>query len=169
MEPSPMPDRPNPIRETDDEARALALRLIEGARIAALAVADPATGAPYVSRIAVGLVGGAGLAALVSALSLHTRALRADPRACLLLGEPSGKGDPLAQPRLSLSATARFVPPGDPEDARLRAAWTALHPKSRLYLGLPDFAFVLFTPVSAALNGGFARAFALAASDLKLS
>ncbi len=47
------PNRQNPIRETDDEARRLARRLIGEANYASLAVLDEDTGFPVVSRIAV--------------------------------------------------------------------------------------------------------------------
>ena len=49
-----MPEPVNPIRPTDDDARALARALLSGARHAALAVLHPDTGAPFVSRIALG-------------------------------------------------------------------------------------------------------------------
>ena len=44
---------------------------------------------------------------LVSDLSHHTRALRADPACSLLVGEPGEKGDPLTHPRLSLQGRMR--------------------------------------------------------------
>src|SRR5690606_9491545 len=40
------------------------------------------------------------------------------------------------------------------------------HPKARTYKDLPDFAFYRLNPVSALLNGGFARAFRLDAGQL---
>ncbi|MCZ8133726.1 MAG: pyridoxamine 5-phosphate oxidase, partial [Rhodobacteraceae bacterium] len=49
-----MPTRPDPVAATDDEARALARSLIDGATHAALAVTDPADGTPGISRIAIG-------------------------------------------------------------------------------------------------------------------
>ena len=56
-----MPEPVNPIRPTDDDARALARALLSGARHAALAVLHPDTGAPFVSRIALGLAVGIAL------------------------------------------------------------------------------------------------------------
>ena len=46
-----MTDKPSVIRETDDEARALARRLLRSARYVALAVLEPETGYPSVSRV----------------------------------------------------------------------------------------------------------------------
>lgn len=155
----------SPIRPTDDAARALARGLIEAARHAALGVIDPGTGAPSVSRIALGVVD-ASLVTLVSDLALHSRAMRANPAVSLLIGEPGARGDPLTHPRLSIQATARFNPRDGADHARLRDAWRKARPKSALYLDFADFRFVTLHPVSAALNGGFGRAFALTPADL---
>lgn len=160
------PARPDPVQPADAEARALARKLLAEARFCALAVLEPGTGHPFVSRIALGCDAAGLPLSLVSGLSLHTRALRADPACCLLVGEPGPKGDPLTHPRLSLRARAMFVPQDGSEHATLRANWLAQNPKATVYADLPDFAFVRFHPVSAALNGGFARAFALTAADL---
>ena len=158
----------NPIRPTDDAARVEAQGLIRTARTAAIAVIDPATGAPFVSRIAVGVLPGDRLATLVSSLSLHTRALMADPRCCLLLGEPGDRGDPLNHPRLSMTANARFLLRDGADDARARRDWVTIHPKAKLYADFADFSVVLFTPVAAALNGGFARAYSIDGAELGL-
>jgi hypothetical protein len=159
------PPRPDPVQPADDEARALTRKLLSEARFAALAVTEP-DGHPFASRIALGLDAAGVPLSLVSGLSGHTRALRANPACCLLVGEPGPRGDPLTHPRLSLRARAVFVAPDSPDHAALRAAWLARNPKATVYADLPDFRFVRFHPVSAALNGGFARAFALTAADL---
>lgn len=161
-----MAEKRNPINETDDAARALARRLIDEARTGALAVLHPDTSAPFVSRIAVGTDAAGTPVTLISALALHTRALRADPRAALLLGEPGLKGDPLTHPRLTLTVTARFLDPAAPERESLRARWLADHPKSKLYVDFPDFSFVRLDVAGAAFNGGFGKAYELTPSDL---
>lgn len=162
-----MPETPpSPIRPTDDAARALARQLIDAARHGALAVVHPETGLPHVTRIAVATDPEGMPLTLISALSLHTRALRTEPRACLLLGAPGPRGDPLTHPRLSLDITAGFVPRGADHD-RLREIWLAQHPKARLYVDFTDFAFVRLAPRGAALNGGFGKAWQLTAGDLQ--
>jgi putative heme iron utilization protein len=54
----------------------------------------------------------------------------------------------------------------DPARPGLRDRWLERNPRARIYIDLPDFAFVRLTPVSALLNGGFARAFRLDPEDL---
>lgn len=160
-----MPAPIDPIRPTDAEARALARRLIDEARFAALAFLDPDTGAPAISRIAVQTDAGGQPITLISGLAAHFRALAADPRAALLLGEPGDKGDPLTHPRLSLTVTACFVEKGAEHDL-LCARWLGVQPKAKLYIDLPDFRFVRLAMVAGLLNGGFGRAFRLSAADL---
>lgn len=164
-----MPEPTSPIRPTDEEARALARRLIAGARFAALSVLHPETGGPYVSRIALGRTAEGTPVTLISSLALHTTALKADPRAALLIGEPGSKGDPLAHPRLSLRACARFIARDDPAHAAIRKTYLADHPKSKVYADFADFGFVLFEAEGAALNGGFGRAYMLTPEDLGLA
>ena len=164
-----MPDKIDPIRDIDDAARALARDLIGAARIAALGVIEPETGAPFVSRIAFGLGPDGDPMTLVSDLALHAKALRADPRAALLIGEPGGKGDPLTHPRLTLRATARFLDTAAADRARLREAWLRHHPKAALYVDFADFRFVAFDVESGHLNAGFAKAYALGQNDLKVT
>jgi len=162
-----MADQISPLRDTDDAARTLARSVIAAARTAALAVIDPETGGPHVSRIAFGRAADGTCLALLSDLALHTRALRAHPRASLLLGEPEAKGDPLTHPRLTLGVTAWPVT-DDLERARLKPIWLALQPKSRLYVDFADFHFFRFEIVYGHLNGGFGRAYALDENDLRI-
>lgn len=158
----------DPIRETDDESRALARGLIDGASFAALGVLDPQTGAPMVSRVALATTPDGQPVTLVSDLSLHTRALRANPVCSLLVGEPGERGDPLTHPRLTLQARARFLRHGEPGHAALRAHYLARQPKAQVYIDFADFSFALFAVSEAHLNGGFGRAYRLMPADLGL-
>lgn len=155
-----------PIRPTDDEARMKARRLLAVAAHGALGTLDPDSGAPLVTRIALAMSPEGLPVTLVSDLSAHTRALRADPRASVLVGEPGPKGDPLTHPRLTLRARARFVPHGGEEHARLRRFYLAQRPKSALYADFADFSFVVLDPLGASLNGGFGKAYSLTRADL---
>ncbi|MFN4204166.1 MAG: HugZ family protein [Tabrizicola sp.] len=162
--PSDLPRR-DPVQVADAEALALARRLMSLDH-AALAWIDPDTGTPGISRITFARDPEAGLLTLVSGLAPHFRALRDRPDCALMLGEVGDKGDPLTHPRLMIRARAAFVAPGDPARPGLRDRWLERNPKARIYIDLPDFAFVRLTPVSALLNGGFARAFHVAPRDL---
>jgi putative heme iron utilization protein len=157
--------RPDPVRPADDDARALARALIGDARHAALAVTHP-EGGPFVTRIALATAPGGTPLTLISTLSLHTRALALDPHCALLVGEPGARGDPLTHPRLTLRCRAEPVAADDPGRPELRAHYLRLRPKARLYIDFADFMLVRFRPLSAALNGGFGRAFALTPADL---
>ena len=153
------PLRINPIRETDDEALALAAEL-SAETLGALAVLEPETSYPAVSRASV-VLDGADPVVFVSDLSHHTRALKADPRCSLMLGTAPGKGDPLAFPRVTLFADAAPVERGGEEHARLRAAWLEAHPKAALYMDFADFRFWRLRVRRASLNGGFGKAYEL--------
>ncbi len=159
-----MNDKPQVIRDTDDDARRQARILLRGARFAAIGVLDPETGFPFVSRVLLGMDSDGAAVILVSNLSAHTTALLADPRASLLTGEP-GKGDPLAHPRLTLQCTAESVERDSDSHQRLRARFLARHPKAQLYIDFPDFRFFRLRPERANLNGGFGRAYHLSSAD----
>jgi putative heme iron utilization protein len=161
----PAQPRPDPVAPADAGARALARSLMEAGH-AALAWTDPATGTPGISRIAFAHDPEAGPLTLISGLAPHFAALRAQPDCALMLGEVGDKGDPMTHPRLMIRARAAFVPADAPDRAALRARWLARNPKATVYIDLPDFAFVRLVPLSALLNGGFARAFRLAPQDL---
>ena len=158
-------DKPSVLRVTDDEARRLARTLLRSARSCPLAVFEPETGFPFASRTLTGTDTDGTPVILVSALSFHTQALRADPRASLLAGEP-GKGDPLAHPRLTVICMAEEVPRESEARAALRERFVRRHPKAKLYVDFPDFTFFRLVPQRALLNGGFGKAFVLAAEDL---
>jgi len=157
----------NPIRPTDDDARALAQNLLRDARFAALGVLT-ADNQPLVTRVAFGLDPDGAPVSLISDLAAHTRALTENPNCSLLIGEPGGRGDPLTHPRLTLQARARFLRHGARGHAEMAAHYLRDHPKSKLYVGFADFSFVLFDVSIGHLNGGFGKAFTLSPADMNL-
>ncbi|PTX50994.1 hypothetical protein IQ03_01709 [Gemmobacter caeni] len=159
--------RPDPVQPADDDARALARDLLANARHAALAYTDLVTGTPGISRIAFGLAPDGCPLTLVSSLAAHRPALEQNPQAAVMVGEPGDKGDPLTHPRLMLRITARPVDRAGADYPALRDHWLAVHPKAKLYIDFPDFAFLRLEPEGALLNGGFARAFRLSPEDLR--
>jgi heme iron utilization protein len=132
-----------------------AKRLLRSIRAGALATLAP-DGFPFASLVNVATDVDGSPVLLMSSLSAHTRHLEAEPRASILLTQ-TGKGDPLAHPRLTVTGRAERVT----EEARraaLRARFLARHPKSALYADFGDFSFWRLDIARAHLNGGFARA-----------
>lgn len=156
----------NTMRPADAEARGIARDLLSEARFGALGVVHPSSGTPFVTRVALGLGADGGLISLVSTLSQHTGALRANPNCSLLVGEPGEKGDPLTHARLTVQCKAVFVEHSDADFADLRAHYLLTHPKAKLYIDFSDFLFVRFEVDEAFLNGGFGFACMLSAEDL---
>ncbi len=167
MTDAPAPRQRDTTLPPDDAARDMARGLLATARHAALAVADAESGHPAISRIAFGLDDAGVPLTFVSSLAAHWPALRARPDCAVMVGEPGPRGDPLASPRLMVQARAEFVAPDDPGRATLRTLWLRDHPKAAVYIDFADFSFVRLHPKGALLNGGFARAYRLAASDLR--
>jgi putative heme iron utilization protein len=162
---SDRPSRPDPVQPANDDAHAIVRQLLTLGH-AALAWTDPDMGTPGISRIAFARDPEAGLLTLVSGLAPHFRALRDKPDCALMLGEVGEKGDPMTHPRLMIRARASFMASDDPTRPGIRDRWLTRNPKATVYIDLPDFAFVRLSPVSALLNGGFARAYHVKPEDL---
>jgi putative heme iron utilization protein len=159
--------RPDPTLPVDDEARALSRHLVRTARSGALATNDGVGGMPFASLVALATDIDGSPIILTSQLSTHTQLLDTDPR-CSLLVAATGKGDPLAHPRLTFRGEARKVDGAAPDAARIRRRYLAHHPRAALYVDFPDFAFWRLEIVAASLNGGFGRAYRMSASDVLL-
>ncbi|MGE3246384.1 MAG: HugZ family protein [Beijerinckiaceae bacterium] len=137
------------------DPRAAAHGLLRTVRAGTLATAGR-DGFPFASLVNVATDLDGSPVLLLSGLSAHTQNLAADPRCSVLLGE-SGKGDPLAHPRVTL--IGRMVEAEDEAlRQRLRTRFLARHPKSALYADFGDFGFWRMDLARAHLNGGFARA-----------
>lgn len=156
---------PSFLQPTDDEARRDAKTILRSSRYGSLATIDPQTGAPQVTRVGVSTDFDGAPILLISGLAAHFPALVADPRCSLLLGE-TGKGDPMAHARITISATANILERDHADHARISARYIAHNPKAKLYAGLGDFRFVRLEPNAASFNGGFAKAYALTPADL---
>jgi len=153
------------LRPTDAEAIRLAKTLVRGARFGSLAFIEPKTGAPSVNRVGVATdLDGAPLI-LVSMLSAHTPAILADPRCSLLVGV-TGKGDPLAHPRITLACRAVRLERGETDRIRAERRYLNRNPKAKLYVGLGDFSIFRLEPERASLNAGFGKAYLIERTDL---
>jgi putative heme iron utilization protein len=144
----------------DFDAAGLGKHLLRTVRAGALATLDRDGGFPFASLVTVATDTDGSPLLLMSRLSEHTRNLEQDPRASVLLAE-TGKGDPLAHPRLTVIGRAERT-----TEPRVRSRFLARHPKAKLYADFADFSFWRLTVEKAHLNGGFARAAALRAEEL---
>src|SRR5262245_24284046 len=168
--PGVMPGRTpeNAPQPADFAPAAIAKSLLRTIRAGTLATLDRNTGHPFASLVNVATDANGSPLILVSRLSTHTANLEHDSRVSILLAE-TGKGDPLAHPRLTVLGAMSPVDHDGAADARVRRRFLARHPKSELYAGFGDFAFWRMDVASAHLNGGFARAADLKAGDLLTS
>ncbi|MDQ0395415.1 HugZ family pyridoxamine 5'-phosphate oxidase [Labrys monachus] len=159
------PGQPTPASQPADfdpvrQGKALLRRIQAGA----LATLDRRDGGPFASLVNVATDFDGSPLLLLSKLAAHRANIEADPRISLLLAE-TGKGDPLAHARLTV--TGRAEPAGgEAVQARCRERFLAKHPKSALYAGFADFGFFRVAIGAGHLNGGFARAAELSAAEL---
>jgi hypothetical protein len=161
-----MPNRlPEGAPVLDFEPKAVAKGLLRVTRAASLATIDRNTGYPFASLVNVATDVDGSPVILISRLSTHTANLEVDSRAALLLAA-TGKGDPLAHPRLTLLGSFAQLGRDHRDEPRLRRRFLARHPKSELYASFADFSFWRLDAISAHLNGGFARAADLTAADV---
>lgn len=169
-----MSDDPTPSASTDIppegepphgrpyEARREARHLLRTVRSGALATLTP-EGHPYASLVTVATLPDGSPVLPLSTLAVHTQHLMADPR-CSLLLDSAGKGDPLAHPRLTV--TARAVKCSDEERADWRARFLRRHPRAEIYVDFGDFSFWRLDLAGARVIGGFGRIDMLTGADL---
>jgi len=98
---------------------------------------------------------------LLSALSAHTRQLRAEPRCALLVTGPATGANPQTAPRLCVEGIAAPDP-----DPAARAYWRMHHPYASAYADFTDFMPWRVRPTAAQFVAGFGRAHRLAPAAL---
>ena len=153
------PDTDRPAATPGFDALGLAAKLLSTIRVASLATLDKA-GYPLATLTTLALDHDFMPLILISELSAHTQNLMSQPRFSLLLAE-TGKGDPLAYPRLTLTGdAARTLSP----EAKIR--FVDQVPKARLYADFGDFSLWRLEPRLLHLNGGFGKAFQSPAKEL---
>lgn len=153
-----MAESPRPAADFD--GKALARHLIRTIRAGALATLDRGSGTPFATLVTVATDMDGSPLLLMSRLAAHTANLEADPRASILL-TGTGRGDPLAHPRLTVIGRAERS-----AEPHVRARFLARHPKAKLYADFADFSFWRLTISGGHLNGGFARAATLSDRDM---
>jgi putative heme iron utilization protein len=142
-------------------SRAIAA-LVEQQRIAAFSTSH--AGAPAASLVAYALDAPAtGVLLHLSDLAAHTRNLRHEPRAALLIHEPDGdpRADPQTLARLALGGRVTRIAADDPGYAAARAGYLARLPHAEPRFAFGDFQLYRLTIGEVAYVGGFARAMRL--------
>jgi heme iron utilization protein len=124
-------------------------------------------GGPFVSMVAYAAEPDFGGCLLhLSQLSPHTRHLLSDSRASLLICEPDdGRADVQTLARITLVGAA--APLAEAAYAAARELYLARLPAAAPLFEFPDFALFRLVPDEARYVGGFARAFALTADQLR--
>ena len=154
----PQGDGEQPLYDVDvptpthgERARTLAASMRTGT-LCTIAT-DPA-GAPYGSLVTFAMDGPSPVF-FISELAEHTKNLRVDARASLLIAE-SGDGDPLAKGRVTLLGHARTLPAGLEREAA-KEAYLSVHPNAAYYVDYSDFAFWCLDVESVRYIGGYGR------------
>jgi putative heme iron utilization protein len=131
------------------EARAL----LRNARTATLATAGP-SGAPLATLVAVTDDGEGRPLFLLSGLAEHTRNLRANPLASVLISE--GDSSSLNRPRVTLSGRLEWLSGEAAQTAKQR--FTTTHEEAKVWVTLSDFQPARLELTEVRYVGGFARA-----------
>lgn len=134
-------------------------KLLRAARVGTLATATE--GQPYAALVTPAVAADCSPLLLLSALSEHTRHLRAEPRCALLVAGSAAERNPQTAPRATLTGLAE---PAD--DPALKARFLAVHPYAALYAGFGDFGLWRLRPLAAIYVGGFATAVRLRRDEL---
>jgi putative heme iron utilization protein len=143
--------------------------LLDDALVASLAVLED--GAPSLSLVGFVVTRGpARFYLLLSELSAHTAALRADPRCSLMLHALPSPDDPNANhalTRLIVKGRARFLSRTEAGEAGATSRYRARYAIADTLLGLSDFHFVEIVPQGATFIAGFGRAYRVSGEDLE--
>jgi len=111
-------------------------------------------GHPYGSLVTFGVLDGRPVF-LISALAEHTRNVRQEPRASLVVAE-EGDGDALAMGRVTLVGIMEEIPEGDALQAA-RAAYLEANPGASYYIDFRDFSLWQLDVSSVRYIGGYGR------------
>ena len=149
-----MGERTDGERTDGDQGRAEVRALLEAESVGLLStISVHRAGYPYGSLTPFALSARGRPLLLLSELAAHTRSLRADPRACLFVGDRTATDDPQAAARVSLLGRAARVAAAELADARAR--YVARHRRAESYLVLRDFALWELVVEEARLISGF--------------
>lgn len=143
------PDVPTPSH--GERARTLTASIKTGTLCT---VAKEPAGFPYGSFVTYAMDGSNPIF-FISELAEHTKNLRGDSRASLLIAE-GGEDDPLANARVTLIGHARLLEDAGERDAA-KQAYLDVHPNAGYYIDYSDFGFWRVDVDSARYIGGYGR------------
>lgn len=126
----------------------------------ALATLMPASGDPYCSLVNVATAADGAPLLLISMLAIHTRNLKSDPRASLMIDERK-EGDPLEGARIMLMGKAAYT-----DDSAARHRYLSRHPEAEQFAGFKDFGFYRMEISRIHLVAGFGRIVDLKPEDV---
>ncbi|MGD9783549.1 MAG: HugZ family protein [Hyphomicrobiaceae bacterium] len=142
-------------------ARQIVRRALKGALATLLADG----GWPYASLVTVATAADGSPLMLLSDLAVHTRNLKGDARASLMLDATDATGDPLAGGRVTL--VGRVATADRAGEAPRR--FLARHPEAAGYAGFADFSFYRLEVETAHYIGGFGRIVDIPGSEVRTS
>lgn len=142
---------------TGTEAR----QLMRRARIGTLATINREGGHPYASLANIATDSAGAPLLLISRLAWHTQNLLADPRASVMVAEPSEKGDALTGRRATFIGAMK-----QQDDAVLRGRYLARHPEAAFYAGFADFGLWRLEVEQVHAIAGFGRIETLPAAEV---
>lgn len=141
-----------------------ARKLVREARVATLATVS-SDGSPLATLVAVTDDGTGVPLSLLSGLAEHTKNLRAQPRASVLISGDSSAS--LDRPRVTLSGAVVWLTGEEAEAAKQR--FTQTHEEAKVWVTLKDFQPARLELTSIRFVGGFARAQTLALDEYRVS
>lgn len=143
-------------------------KMLLGHRWVALATVDE-QGLPAASMVACAPGTEEGVLYLhLSGLAAHTRELRRQPRASLVLGEcDTGEGDPQQLARLTLHGRCSAIAPDDIGYAAAKGCYLRRLPDAERLFGFGDFILFRFEMVGGRFVGGFGQAHSYSGEELR--
>ncbi|MCB1519566.1 MAG: HugZ family protein [Hyphomicrobiaceae bacterium] len=147
---------------TRSESAAAARRIVRTALKGALATRLGDEGWPYASLVTVATTADGAPLMLLSDLAVHTRNLKLDQRASLMLDATDASGDPLAGGRVTLVGRVALAA----DDPLAKGRFLARHPTAAGYSEFADFAFYRLVIEKAHYIGGFGRIVDLGSDEL---
>ena len=128
--------------------------LVESERVGTLctqSIKHP--GFPFGSNVPYGLDQHGSPIFLLSSLAVHSKNIRSDAKAALLVSKSGDNEDVLDRARISLIGEVTSIP--DDEELQIQTDYLQRHPKSVQWIGFGDFAFYRLIPIDSYMVAGF--------------